>query len=326
MKLRADISSKDVEDAFDNSEDEIFAHGLGVKETDDDGDRSPEEMKDSLEGNVVDEESDPDETDDEADTGDDKDKAGKTETKTDDASKDDDKSKDDDEEEPRRGDPKLALRDERERRRAAERDRDERIPKEDFNRLLSRLEVLERERSAPKADDDKSTLPEEPDIFADPDGFKQSIKAELKREHTLQRVEETFADAHEAHGKEFEAAYGALTALDRANPTDRALVQRISTSPNPGKALMKWHRSEAAVREIGDPAAFKERVRKELRDELLEELREEAEGNPEPGERRTRRNPPSLNSGARGSSGRGRAADPGLYDDSEESVFDHATR
>lgn len=331
--LPKDLTAKEVDDAFESTEDEIFASALEIDENDDDGDRTPENDGKGLEGEIVDEEDDGDD-----DGKDDEGKDGKTESKDDGKSKDekDDESKDDDKEPETRGDQRLALREERNLRRAAEARETE--TKGEVNRLLTRLEKLERDVSAPR--DTKPAKSEaeeeEPDVFADPQGFKQSILSAADKKYVMRRVEETFGDAHEAHGKEFEAAYGALTKLDTQSPTDRALVQRISNAANPGKALMRWHREQVVVREIGDPTTYEARTRERLlkdpetRKQLLKELRAEAEGrlDDDEGEERkpVRRNLPSLNSGARGSSGRGRQADPGLYDDSDEAVFDHATR
>lgn len=328
--LPKDLTAKEVDDAFESTEDEIMAHALDIGENDGDTDRTPENSGNGLEGEIVDEDDDGDD-----DGKDDEGKDGKTETKDDGRSKDekDDEPADDDKEPETRGDQRLALREERNLRRAAETRETE--TKSEVNRLLTRLETLERQVTAP-AKPAKSEAEEEPDVFADPQGFKQSIISAADKKYVLRRVEETFGDAHETHGKEFEAAYGALTKLDTTSPTDRALVQRISNAPNPGKALMRWHREQVVVREIGDPTTYEARTRDRLlkdpetRKQLLKELRAEAEGrlDDDDGEDRkpVRRNLPSLNSGARGGSGRGRQADPGLYDDSDEAVFDHATR
>jgi hypothetical protein len=329
-----------------DTDEEIFDHALDAEPASGGDDKSLEEMDDSLEGNEGRKAGDDDGDSDEGDDGDDDgdgDEADKGDGKDGDKGKSegdkdgDDKGRTDDDDEPRRGDPKLALREERDRRRTAERERDERVPKEDFNRLLTRLEALERDRSAPARPAERAATEEEPDVFADPQGFKNSIVDAVTRQARLDRVETTFAEAHEEHGKVFETAYAAMTSLDKTNAQDRATVQRIAAAPNPGRALLRWHREQEARREIGDVTTFREREREKLlkdpetRKQLLRELRREAEGRDddepdEPRARNAKRNLPSLNSGTRGGTRRGRDQDPGLYDDSEESVFDHATR
>jgi hypothetical protein len=88
-------------------------------------------------------------------------------------------------------------------------------------------------------------------IYDDPDrtidylGELQQRNAQLERERTEAHVELHMGRAHREHGKDFEDAYHAMTGLDRNNPDDRATVQRIARSADPGRALMRWHRGES---------------------------------------------------------------------------------
>src|SRR5581483_3221866 len=101
-------------------------------------------------------------------------------------------------------------------------------------------------------------------------------------------------------------------------------------SPNPGEALVSWHKRSATLAEVGDdPAAYRERVAKETREallkdpefrkQLLADMRGEA-GVGDDGRPRTQvRLPKSLN-GAQGSNvGAGRI-DPNASDSSEQGI------
>lgn len=73
------------------------------------------------------------------------------------------------------------------------------------------------------------------------------------------------------HGNEaVNAAYAELENRINADPASmRAEYQRIMGSPNPWGELVKWHRKDTALREVGDdPAAFEQK----LRDRILAEL------------------------------------------------------
>lgn len=334
MAKREMSDNQKLDAGIEFTEDEIFTEAINTRPDDNDGDRTPENQGDGLEGEHLDE--DLTDGDDGDETADDKTKDGKDEVEADkkaDTKDDDEKDEagdDDDDEgdEPaQRGKPEVAVSQERRLRRAAERENDE--LRDSINALRNDINSLKSTTQPRKVE---PVADEEPDVFADPKGFENSILNKAEHRYTLRRVEETFGDAHEEHGKEFEAAYGALTKLDNTSPTDRATVQRISKAPNPGKALMRWHREQVVAREIGDPTTYEQRTRDKLlkdpetRKQLLRELREEAEGNTGQNDRRAsgKRNLPSLNSGAGRSSGRGRDADPGLHDDSDEAVFDHA--
>lgn len=85
-------------------------------------------------------------------------------------------------------------------------------------------------------------------LLSSPAGYAKRISQDISKtvlgELRNQRLEESFADAHDAHKEGFETAYKALTSLDKADPVARATVQRITASRNPGKALMDWHQQQ----------------------------------------------------------------------------------
>jgi hypothetical protein len=182
----------------------------------------------------------------------------------------------------------------------------------------------------PQQQQPQQVRPPEPDPVLDPDGYRQHLKAEMQQQYTMRRIEETFQETHEELGKEFVDAYESLRKLDATNPVDQAIGNRIYTSYNPGKALMKWHREQTLIREVGnDPAAYRQKLRDELLNDpdmvkaVLARVREQRDGNgQQPGApRNITRLPPSLNR-ARGGSTSNELL--GAADNTDEAIFNYA--
>ncbi|MEP9368663.1 hypothetical protein [Xanthobacter sp. VNH20] len=148
-----------------------------------------------------------------------------------------------------------------------------------------------------------------PDMFADPEGFRGSIEQQLTQmeQRFAQRIQRERLDmsfdlAAEKNPEGFQKAFSELEQVIKTE-RDYALRDRIVSAPNPGKALLDWHRNREALRETGgDVVAYRERISKEAREslakdpefrrQLLEEMRAEA------GAARALSNPtqmPSLN-------------------------------
>jgi hypothetical protein len=76
---------------------------------------------------------------------------------------------------------------------------------------------------------------------------------------TWEALGTNLASAHRQHGRDFERAYAAMTALDARNPVDQALVRTMMSQPDPGRALMEWHgrstRAHATGGRSGPPFA-----------------------------------------------------------------------
>lgn len=86
--------------------------------------------------------------------------------------------------------------------------------------------------------------PPPPDMFADPDGFREYVVNEAARrsgaaDHTAERVNSSLQHAHQRHGKDFEQAYTDIVDAAQRNPRVRGVVQSIWDSPDPGSALMQ---------------------------------------------------------------------------------------
>ena len=179
-----------------------------------------------------------------------------------------------------------------------------------------------------------------PDLFEDPKGFAEYMKRanesqvrELAQRLDNQRVENSLQVAHARHGDAFTAAFQAVTKLDPNNEDNRNLVRRMYVAPNPGEALVAWHKRNEALREVGtDPAAYKARIAEETRKALMadpefrkqfiEELRGEAEVGDNGRPRTTLKLPASLN---RAPGGNTRSPnDLEIFDGSEQATFNSA--
>lgn len=220
--------------------------------------------------------------------------------------------------------PPSRLREEAASRRAAEAEARE---------LRARLEALERNQRPPPQQQPEQ--PQRPDIFADPEGWERQTRAEIENSIATRYVNASLADARDEHGEKFDEAFKAITSLDPRNPADQATVVQIYNSPNPGKALMRWHERQQLVREIGpDPRAFRNKVAQELmndpefRQQFLETMRGDAMNGNRGAQPRTRvRLPASLNGASGGSGHRSRDPRPGRYTTTaadERDIFDSA--
>lgn len=259
--------------------------------------------------------------------------------------------------EPRGRVPSGKLREANERARLAEEERDrlkaqiEGLPKGDpeVAALKAQIATLtqlvqggQRPNQQQPQDRTESAKPEEaPDIFENPKGFVEHITnivqqavAPVRNDMRRQAVETSFALAHASHKDGFTKAYEAVNRLDANNPGDREIVQRIYNSPNPGEALVSWHkRTEALARVGSDPDAYEARIREETRQTLLKDpefrkalladLRSEAGSGNNGSPRTQNRLPPSLQR-APGASREGQRFAHSVSDDSEQGVADAA--
>lgn len=180
-------------------------------------------------------------------------------------------------------------------------------------------------------------------LFENPKGFVDHITATVQKavapiqqQLVASRVETSMAIAHGTHKAVFEEAFAAMNGLNPQNADDRATVQRIYNAPNPGEELVRWHKRQKTLAEVGDdPAAFREKVQKEAREALLKDpefrkqlldgMRAEAGAGEDGTPRTTNRLPKSL-ARQSGSNLGSERMDHRASDDSEQSVADAAWR
>jgi hypothetical protein len=254
--------------------------------------------------------------------------------------------------------PSGKLREVAERARAAEAERDrlkteletakaQGAPRSELDALKSQVstltQLLQGQRQPPQATEaPKAEVV--PDIFEDPKGFVEHLTkgftAEISKRDTqlaATRVENSMAIAHAFHKDTFEKAFDAINKLNPQNPDDRATVQKIYSSPNPGEALVGWHKRSQTLARVGDdPDAFVANVQRETREalikdpefrkQLIAELRGEAQAGGTDGQPRTENRLPRSLARAGGSNLGADRPDPHARDDSEQSVADHAWR
>ena len=248
--------------------------------------------------------------------------------------------------------PPGKLREANERARAAETERDAlkaRVEKAEAD-SKAQLDLVMREiaalKTAPKTEPARAEPPKPaviPDIFENPEGFVKAIQdgfqqeiGSLNAKLAEARVETSMAIAHATHKDTFEAAFKTLTSLPH-NPDSAATVQRIYRSPNPGEALVSWHKRQQTLAEVGDdPTAYRERIAKETREALMKDpefrkaliadLRGEAVApGPDGKTRTTTRLPPAL-SRATGSNLGTERFDHRASDDSDQAIAESAWR
>lgn len=103
----------------------------------------------------------------------------------------------------------------------------------------------------------QETKAETPDPLTDPEGFSQHQEAAFNQKILRERVNMSGLMAEQVYGKEVvDAAFEALK-----EKQDEFTYQRIMSSPHPYDALVKWHKRELTLSEIGDDAAaYKARI------------------------------------------------------------------
>lgn len=343
-----------ISSAIIETEKEIAGDAWGNEETealDGSGDRSLEDQGDGLEGQH--EPEDEDDTDGEDAEGDEESEGEEETEPKEDKAKEPLAPKPDATEVQGRV-PAGRLREANERARVVEAERDAlkaQLDKAtgDSKSVADQLTVLMREvadlkrgpQAAPKVAEPPKA-PVRPDIFENPDGvfdyFDKGVNdrvAPLVTEIKNMRVEHSMALAHVVHKDTFENAWGALNKLNPSDPDARSTVQRIYASPNPGEALVSWHKRSETLALVGDdPGKFVEKTKAELRESLLkdpefrkqilEDLRGEATTGDDGRPRTTTRLPRSLN--GQGSNLGANRADARGSDDSDQAVADAAWR
>jgi len=213
--------------------------------------------------------------------------------------------------------------------------------KRNFDALNARMEALAASLRAPAKAAEPAAEAKVPDFFEDPAGFIGAqtkplldTVSQLQQQLASQRVETSMAIAHSRHGDAFAKAFEAVNKLNPQNPDDRAIVQRIYANPNPGEALVTWHKRNEALREVGDdPGKYKERIAAETREALMKDpefrkalladLRAEASTGADGKPRTEVRLPKSLNGAAGGNR---RDATVVQYDDNDQAIAEAAWR
>jgi hypothetical protein len=106
-----------------------------------------------------------------------------------------------------------------------------------------------------------------PDPIADPEGFAAYTQQSIDHRVQATRLDMSEDLARSKHGDE--AVEAALEAAKLAGPN---VFNKFQHERNPYEALIKWHTDQRVVTEIGDPAAFREKMVAEIRAEIQAEM------------------------------------------------------
>lgn len=109
--------------------------------------------------------------------------------------------------------------------------------------------------------------PDPIDLFGDngPEQFLGTVEerfaaqqATFQRELRNVRLENNFAMTHQLNPDVFPQAYQAFEQAVKSG--DQVVGARVFQSPNPGAAMIAWHKEQSAIKEIGgDPASYVQR-------------------------------------------------------------------
>lgn len=307
--MTREYTEEEIAGAISNTEQEIWDEATGADPSENDSDRSLEEMDEDIPGA---EDEAGDEEGEESEDGNPADLEAQG-----------DEQASGEQEPPQRGIPSSRLKAEADARRAAEAEL--RARDAEIRELRARQDALERGQKAPE----KKDVPVKPDQFADPEGHEKWLldQAEARamerfearqRERDLERVNSSFVEASRGDRSfEFNAAYGKLSSLDSRDPQAQRTVRGIFNSADPAKALFDWWDQNGG-----------EEFRESVRAQLIPNYRPRPQPQRGASQDDARpqvvfRNPKSLNGATGGSQ---RVSDPELYDDSEGAVFRYATR
>lgn len=126
-------------------------------------------------------------------------------------------------------------------------------PKDDHNPLLPKyLDTKEKlrdtERRLQELEEKNKEKVETPDPLTDPDGFAAHQQQQFDQKLLRERVNMSGLMAVQVYGKEaVEAAFEALK-----EKQDQFVYQQIMASEHPYDALVKWHKKEKLLADIGD--------------------------------------------------------------------------
>ena len=249
---------------------------------DESGDRSLESMGDGLEGQHEPEDEEDDDAED-PDDGNDDDAHPSEEPENPDEVEAKAEPKVEAQAEPKGRVPAGRLREEAERARAAIAERDSikaQLDAEKAERLALNAKVdalLALQKAPAPQPTPQPEKPKAPDLFEDPNAFAEHINRGVQerfdafmKQQRDQQVNASIESARTRHGQAFEDAFGALKGLDYKNPENVQLVRRMEASPNPGDAIVSWHKRNVAAREVGDDLdAYKARIAEDTRKALI---------------------------------------------------------
>lgn len=144
-------------------------------------------------------------------------------------------------------------------------DKSRKVEEENTNlrNLLTQLNARLATLDQPKPQQQQQQPENKLDPIIDPDGFVKALKDDFDKERRADRLNFSMALAQTKHGEVFDKAYEAI--LAEKNAGNMQLVHQLTSGPNPGEAIVQWHRNQMVLKEVGsDPAAYRQKMRDEL--------------------------------------------------------------
>lgn len=151
-----------------------------------------------------------------------------------------------------------------------------------------RLQELERRLAGLEQPKQETPQEKAPDPFDDPDGYREFVERRTQAAIFNERLNTSEVFARQQFGDD--AVNDAQRAFKEAVQNEPWLAQKLQTA-NPYGEVMKWHRQQQLLREIGDdPEAYRQRI---LQEAMGSQERPQAA--PEPSSRPS--TPPPLSKG-----------------------------
>lgn len=157
--------------------------------------------------------------------------------------------------------PSWRLKEEADRRREAE---------QALNELRNEFRQMQMQMA--RANQPPPPKQETPDIFADPQGFVNSLQSNFDTRLRTLQLENSLRFAHYNHKDKFNEAYNAFTDYV-SKSRDQAAYQRVMASHDPGEALVQWYKDQELQQQLGgsDLTSFLEKQKEEwLKDPTIQ--------------------------------------------------------
>lgn len=139
--------------------------------------------------------------------------------------------------------------------------------REERDELKRQLEEARRQTVAPPRQEVQPPAKvEKPDPLLDPEGYEKYLDDKFEAKRLNDRREMDLELTRQANTEAFDTAHNeAMRLKSVGDPAFVELAQKMQSTTNPGKVLLKWHQERQMKAEIGDDlAAYKQRQREEL--------------------------------------------------------------
>lgn len=147
----------------------------------------------------------------------------------------------------------------------------EREKRKERDKRVAELEA-ELKKARPSAQQERPQVEPEPEktFWEDPDAYIENRLSKSQRELQHRLLVEREDDMREKHA-DYDEVIEKVKEYGQSNP---AVLQQILAAPNPAKAGYQFGKQLDELKQMEDPAAYREKVRAEIRAELEKEMGE----------------------------------------------------